>query len=206
MTETTAPDVRIPNVSPGAVSGLDHDLLSTTSQAPAADEAYDEPALPEVPEDLTTVDALLGWVNAEPSDEDPEVETVARAIAVLSQEGRDGRVTLVGPLESIILDAVLGAWSSDEDETPDDEPTDDPGAASVVTTGAGEAVSIEGTPGEHEAGPAVNADTGVVTEAGAPLPPIEGTGGTPLDPPQPGADEDGFGGDAPEPADPPAGD
>ena len=90
MTETTAPDVRMPNVSPGAVSGLDHDLLSTTSQAPAADEAYDEPALPEVPEDLTTVDALLGWVNAEPSDEDPEVETVARAKPGADADGFGG--------------------------------------------------------------------------------------------------------------------
>lgn len=207
MTDETAPDVRVPNVSPNAVSGLDHDLLSNASGSPATDEPAYEATLPEVPEDLTTVDDLLGWVNAEPSDEDPEVEAVARAIAVLSQEGRDGRVTLVGPLESIILDAVLGAWSSDEDETPDDEPTDDPGAASVVTTGAGEAVSIEGTPGEHEAGPAVNAETGEVTQPGEPLPVIDqGTGGTPLDPPQPGADADGFGGDAPEPADPPAGD
>lgn len=52
-------------------------------------------------------------------------------------------------------------------------------------------------------GEATNDQTGEVTAPGDPLPdaPDQGTGGTPLDPPQPGADADGFGGDAPAPAD-----
>lgn len=179
MTNEAAPAVRIPNVSPGAVSGLDHEVLGSPrpDPDPYADdlEVMDAPALPAIPEDLHTVDALLDWVNAEPSDEDPEVEPVPRAIAVLRQEGRDGRVTLVGPLEDLILGAILEAW--------DDEPE-----------------------GETIEGEQVESETGEVTAPGEPLPPVEGTGGTPLDPPQPGADADGFGGDAPAPADPPAGD
>lgn len=197
MTDEAAPAVRIPNVSPGAVSGLDHEPLagSPDEAYPYADVEPMEPlSLPTVPEALHTVDALLDWVNAEPSDEDPEVEPVPRAIAVLRQEGRDGRVTLVGPLEDLILGAVLEAWEPEDEEVPegDEQPEGDPeGTASVVTTGAGEAVNIE---------------TGEPSAPGEPLPPVEGTGGTPLDPPQPGADADGFGGDAPAPADPPAGD
>lgn len=194
MTDETAPAVRIPNVSPGAVSGLDNEPLMGSPADTYPDyadvEPLDAPVLPTIPEDLHTVDDLLDWVNAEPSDEDPEVETGLRAIAVLRQEGRDGRVTLVGPLEDIILGAILDAW--------DDEPEDKQ-----------EGETIEGEQVESDTagtGDAINADTGEVTAPGDPLPPIEGTGGTPLDPPQPGADADGFGGDAPAPADPPAGD
>lgn len=55
---------------------------------------------------------------------------------------------------------------------------------------------LQGTPQD---GATVDALDGAV----APAPPEDedasGTGGSPMDPPQPGADEDGFGGDAPEP-------
>lgn len=140
MTEQTAP-VRIPNVRPDAVSGLDHELLTPAAPAPT------EASLPEVPEDHTTVDALLGWVHESGEDQ------LGRALAVLSQEGRDGRVTLVGPLEDTIINSLLDAYPTDGD--------------------------VEGEVAETE-------------EETAPSDP------------QPGADEDGFGGDAPEPADPPA--
>lgn len=241
MTETAPEAPRIPNVRPGALSGLDNEPLAgagVPSPAGTAPEPDEAPVLPVVPEDRTTVDALMEWVHEGEDDEDSGVDTLGRAVAVLVQEGRDGRVTLVKPLEDLLLDALVDAYvvaPEDDEDAPDPAPsvevpdglegealeawvsgdavegdeTENPerwaaylarreaagleplqpatitGAATITTTGAGEAVNL---------------DTGEVTQPGQPLPTVEGTGGTPLSPPQPGADADGFGGDAPEPA------
>lgn len=119
--------VRVPNVSPSARSGIDGEVIGSNAQ-----EAYDataDPAdapdgvltateeeadanaalneVPVVPEDLTTVDAVLGWVYEDDST------AHARAQAALDAEyakaGEDQRSTLVGPLEAFL------AASPDED-------------------------------------------------------------------------------------------
>lgn len=109
--------VRVPNVSPGARSGLDHEVIGANAQ-----EAYDENKrlsqesgsgetpetpdgdLPEVPEDLTSEADLLGWVTEVEDDETAE----ARARAVLAAEKAkpedEQRVTLVEPLEASLSD------------------------------------------------------------------------------------------------------
>lgn len=69
----------------------------------------DQPApgdLPDVPEDATTVDALLAWVH----ETDDDVDRRKRAAAVLEDEGQrvdsdgepDPRKTLVEPLEALL--------------------------------------------------------------------------------------------------------
>lgn len=203
MTDTTAPDVRVPNVSPGAVSGLDHAPLQGAPTPAEFLDDTDEAPFPAVPADLTTVDALLGWV------EEDDDETPARAVSVLVQErqSEQPRKTLVEPLERKVLDYILdGAVIQPTDTEDAGDPDALTGAATVTTTGQGEAVQVHGQSVDSATagtGEAVNAETGEVTQPGDPLPEVGDPDGTPL-PPQPGADDDGFGGDAPEPANPPA--
>lgn len=194
-------DQSIPNVSPGAVSGLDHTPLHDPLGSPEPDvSGYDEgPAtVPAIPEGLHTVEDLHAWVA---DAEDPD-ESAARALSVLltEREADRPRVTLVEPLEWQVLDFLYEHTAVEQDdpqETSEGAP-DGPADPSVG----------EGT-GEGGTDPQTASDEGSVeggdeaAGTGDPLPPIEGTGGAPLDPPQPGADADGFGGDAPEPADPP---
>jgi hypothetical protein len=194
MTDETAPAVRIPNVTPGAVSGLDHaPLVEPLSAEPSLDDLDQDDAgtFPAIPEDLHNVDDLLGWVK----DGEDEGDSAARAVSVLvtERESAKPRSTLVEPLERQVLDFVLSGVVIESAETAD-EPEGDPadpdaitGAATITTTGAGEAVEVEGQQATTEGdGEAVNAETGEVTQPGEPLPEVEGTGGTPLDPPQPG--------------------
>lgn len=119
--------VRVPNVSPGARSGLDHEVIGSNAQ-----EAYDENErlaaeadLPEVPEDLTTVDDLLGWVTEVEDDETAE----ARARAVLAAEKAkpedDQRVTLIEPLEASL--AEDGDADSEDENGPQSDPDGDAG-------------------------------------------------------------------------------
>lgn len=151
MTDTAAPAPRIPNVHPHAVSGLAHTPLNEAPE-PAAAEQADSVLYPPVPEDLHTVDGLRAWV-AEPEDGS---ESVSRAVSVLLVERASDkpRSTLVEPLERHVLDFILDGA---EVEVPESEVE-------------GVEVPDDGVAGTGEA---VNADTGEVTEAGDPLPPIE---------------------------------
>lgn len=108
---TTAP-VRVPNVSPGAVSGLDHEPLGSNAQAaydanedlsnglnPETGEALGEtveteqdqgagPASVEVPDG--TLDEQIEWVSGKGEDTTPETRA-ARADALYAQESaKDG--------------------------------------------------------------------------------------------------------------------
>jgi len=104
-----APAVRVPNVSPGAVSGLDntplHGPVSFDSPVPVLPEDDDVEPFPAVPADLHNVDDLTAWVR-EPEDAD---ESAARAVSVLLRERLEDkpRVTLVEPLERQVLDFIL---------------------------------------------------------------------------------------------------
>lgn len=160
MTETAPEAPRIPNVTPGAVSGLDHAPLvgagipqavtpetapeTAPVDSPAIDLGDEPTPLPEVPEDLTTVDDLLGWVNEDESDPESEVDTLSRAVAVLRQEGRDGRVTLVKPLEDLLLDALLDAYAPEDDGADEDQDDGDTPDENGDADGdaSGEAVNV----------------------------------------------------------------
>lgn len=63
-----APSVRIPNVRPGAVSGLDHTLLSPDAAAAAAEDPQDDTPTLDVPDG--DLDAQLAWVKDAESDTD----------------------------------------------------------------------------------------------------------------------------------------
>jgi hypothetical protein len=155
--------VRVPNVSPSAVSGLDHEVIGANAQ-----EAYDENAAiaSAVPEDRTTVDDLLAWV----SEADDDQEGAERARAVLAAErmkpADDQRVTLVEPLEAALADAEAaedpeGQGTSDgtEDSEPDggDAGTPDGGDGSTGDPDA-EAQGASQDAGDGDAGPETQGD------------------------------------------------
>lgn len=122
---TTTSAVRVPNVRPGALSGLSYEPLiaqrlagageavnADTGQVTAPGEPLPpiettdgEPLLPVVPDDLTTVDALLAWVG----DTEDEDDRVSRASAVLNAEAarpeEARRTTLVTLLEAMLAPA-----------------------------------------------------------------------------------------------------
>lgn len=115
-TDTGAPaqTVRVPNVSPGAKSGLDHIVIGSDALAPTDD---DEQALadeedhgePEVPDDAAEA---LTWVQAA-EDSDTAQE---RADLVWAKHGPD----------SELATALRAAAHGDDD--PDDTVTDPPPA------------------------------------------------------------------------------
>ena len=119
-----APAVRVPNVSPGAVSGLDntplHGPVSFDAPVVVLPEDDDVEPFPAVPADLHNVDDLTAWVR-EPEDAD---ESAARAVSVLLRERLEDkpRVTLVEPLERQVLDFILdGAVVALPEAEPEDE-------------------------------------------------------------------------------------
>ena len=120
--------VRVPNVSPGAVSGLDNAPLHGTGSVSfdaqvSVPEDDDVEPFPAVPADLHNVDDLTAWVR-EPEDAD---ESAARAVSVLLRERLEDkpRVTLVEPLERQVLDFILdGAVVALPEAEPEDESED----------------------------------------------------------------------------------
>lgn len=107
-----AAPVRIPNVSPGALSGLDHEVIGSAAvEAYEAQAGFDpdpdfEPTGndgPVIPEDATTVDALLEWVSKAEGVE--EYRARAELVLAAEQDRADGeRVTLVEPLRATLAD------------------------------------------------------------------------------------------------------
>lgn len=133
--------VRVPNVSPGARSGLDHEVIGSNAQEAAVENerlAGEGLGLPEVPEDRTTVEDLLAWVSEAEDDETAE----ARAYAVLTAE-RDKpedeqRKTLIEPLEASLSDA--------EDDGDPETPGDGSQAGSAAPDASGDGTTADGTP------------------------------------------------------------
>jgi hypothetical protein len=158
------------------------------------DVLYDGTGLP--PEDTEALEQA-------PEEQEPTPEPAAPENAQSDGDGPpyEGGANLSGP------DAGTGTDTPDAVAVPgDDRNADEVEADRNAAGNSGDIASgtyVEGVEVQSDtAGTAgaVNAETGEVTAPGEPLPTIEGTGGTPLNPPQPGADPDGFGGDAPAPA------
>lgn len=198
MTEqqTDQPDrpVTVPNVSPHAKSGISHEVIGSAAQT-AYDDEYGAPepstdegqqdAVASAELDTATREEQLAWVAA---GETPE-EKSQRADVVFTRLDRDPETTDEQRVElGQQLHAAVYPETADGTDTKDGTPEQtEPDGTPVEGTEA----TMEQTPGE-----AVNDQTGQVTAPGEPLPPTETDGSTP----QPGADEDGFGGDAPTPA------
>lgn len=126
--------IRVPNVSPDAKSGLDHQVIGSNAQeAYAATEAE-----VTVPEDLTTVDAVLEWVREDESTSQARAKAALDAEQAKSEE--DQRSTLVGPLEALLA-AADDSGDSGDDLTPDDADID-PGNPDL--SGNGEGVPSDG--------------------------------------------------------------
>lgn len=164
--QAQAPSVRIPNVRPGAISGLDHVLLSP--DAAAADESPDEDeAGVEVPDG--DLDYRLAWVK----DAEDDTERSERADAVWAAESAANTdEDHLSDVAQKLRDAVNGtteAIAAQEGNEALGEPV------------VGEIVESE-TAGT---GGAVNAETGQETAPGEPLPEVIAPG-TPLT-----SDEDG---------------
>lgn len=156
--------VRVPNVSPGAVSGLDNAPLHGTGSVsfdapvPVLPEDDDVEPFPAVPADLHNVDDLTAWVR-EPEDAD---ESAARAVSVLLRERLEDkpRVTLVEPLERQVLDFILdgavvalpeqaedGGTPGENDPQEDGEDGQEPPADPPV----GEGTAEDGTAPQNDA-------------------------------------------------------
>lgn len=186
-----AQTVRVPNVSPGAMSGLDHQVIGSNALAPQEDDG-DEDAEPEAEEPDTDpmpdadVDAKLAWVReAEDSD-----TATARADKVWTfgtdpEPSEEYKATLAARLRA----AVHG------------EP--DPGAGGEADGGSDDQSDLQVAPDSQVpgevvvsqtagTGDAVNAETGEVTKGGEPLPEVPDQGdGTPLEPADAGAEDGG---------------
>lgn len=118
-----------PEPTPEPQPGADADGFAGDAPPPAE----------SIPEDATSVDKLLAWVNEETDDDGEPVDRVARARMIYDVEVEkpedDRRKTLVEPLEAILTE-------------PAPEPQALTGAATVTVTSAGESVSLDaGIPG-----------------------------------------------------------
>lgn len=165
---TTARPVRVPNVSPNARSGLSGEVIGSNA-ALAYDENQrladaGEPVTPDMPAHIVGVEVpegdletRLGWVReAEPA------ERGTRADAIWYHEQAAG----LSDADKEVLSVAL--------------------RQAVYHDGGDPLETIQGQVVESETagtGPAINAETGEVTQPGDPLPPVEGDpDGTPLMP------------------------
>lgn len=171
-TEEQAPatSVRIPNVRPGAVSGLDHVLLAPDA-AVAAESPDEDEAGVDVPDG--DLDSRIAWVK----DTDDDTERSERADAVWAAESAANTdEDHLSDVAQKLRDAVNG--------------TTEAIAAQEGNDTLGEPVSGEAVESETAGtGGAVNAETGQETAPGEPLPPVEQTDGEPLGEPDSQEDE-----------------
>jgi hypothetical protein len=169
---TPAQTVRVPNVSPGAKSGLDHTVIGADALDPDTADDADEPTSPEEPDTEALpdgdVDAKVAWVDAA-EDQDTASSRADKVYAWAAESGPSPEY--LSDLSAKLRRAVYG-----EPETKPESAADLQVAPDSEVPGTVEVTA--GTPG-----PAENAETGEVTQAGEPLPTIEQEGGTPLDPP-----------------------
>lgn len=135
--ETPARPVRVPNVSPNAKSGLDHEVIGSAavdaydSEFGAPDEADDQgpgPSNIEVP--AGDLDSRIAWVG-EAEDQD---EAAARADAVYSHEADAGDTDLED-LGTRLRTAVYGDAADQHTPEPADPPQGDENAAQGAQEG-----------------------------------------------------------------------
>jgi hypothetical protein len=178
-----AQTVRVPNVSPGAKSGIDHTVIGSDALAPQGDDddsdSGDGGGADDGASDLPDgdTDAHVAWVNeAETRD-----EARRRADLVYANAEKAGTSDELGELASRLHTAVYG--KSDPATGPDGGQGDVANASGLSVDPSsqvpGEVVDSE-TAGTGEA---VNADTGEVTPGGQALPTIEQSDGEPIDSP-----------------------
>lgn len=170
--------VRVPNVRPGAKSGIDHIVIGSDALDPDAsmgEEAEEEADTDPMPEG--DFDARMAWVR---EAEDQETAS-ARADKVYDAYRDDDTVTDLG---AQLRAAVYGdsGGQGQESDLAADPASEVPGEV-VVSQTAG-------------TGPAENVDTGQVTQPGEPLPDAPNQGdGEPLSD-QAGDDQGDGSGDA----------
>jgi len=161
-----AQTVRVPNVRPGAKSGLDHTVIGSDALAPDVDD--DEPL--EVPDG--DLDSQIAWVAAA----EDQGEAHDRADAVYTKQEDDGADG--GSLEALSARLREAVYGTGDGEGEDPQEGGDSGLQS--DPGSEVAGSLEETDGQ---GDAENAETGEVTPAGEPLPEVQDQGGEPIDSP-----------------------
>lgn len=176
-TEAPAP-VRVPNVSHGAISGLDHEVIGAAAiEAHEAQLTAPEPGDDTVPEG--DLDSRVAWVS-EP-DEQPERAHRADLVYEHEKDADDG--TDLDALAARLRDAVYGTT-----EAPRVEGTQAGADPESSLTGTGAPVGRAPDAGDPTNGalPGIDAVQGEhVAQPGDQLPTVEQDGGTPLAPPIP---------------------
>jgi hypothetical protein len=132
-TESTPRPVRVPNVAPHAVSGLDHEVIGSNAQAAweenqlidaltrPIDTDPTEPEAPGIEVPAGTLEERIQWVAS--SDDEDERRERADAIWENEQDTNPGAPEEdVAKLSAALRDAVYGAVSTEHDDQHHEEP------------------------------------------------------------------------------------